>query len=101
MRRGSVLNAIMASAGPHATLISHTEEPWHSATFSGARHTVQLSWQAPPGGKRVDIPPFWPPDNFEIPGKVVAEITVNNSVVEMVPRLSVTAEVGMLILERA
>ena len=101
MRNGVVHNAIVASAGPHATLLSHDETPWQSATFSGSRHVFQIAWQRASNTTDAAVLPFWPPEDFDIPGKLVADIEVCNTAVEIVPQLRLTAEFSMLVVDLA
>ena len=101
MRLGVVQNAIVASAGPHATLISHFEKPWHSATFKGSQHVFQIAWQRSAEADDAAILPFWPPEDFEIPGKIVADIEVCQTMVDIVPQLRLTAEFNMLVVDCA
>ena len=101
MRAGVVQHAIMASAGPHAKLLSHRESDWRSATFTGTRHLFQLQWQRCEEAEDIAVLPFWPPEDFEIPGKIIADIEVCHTAVEIVPQLCLTAEFSMLVVDRA
>ncbi|KUR80773.1 hypothetical protein [Novosphingobium sp. FSW06-99] len=97
-----VRRSILASAGPHATLISHDERPWMTATLSGARHDFQIQWERSNDPAVTEsILPFWPPADFEIPGMLIADIEVCGTVVDFVPRLQLTAEFSMLTVDLA
>ena len=44
-----LLEAVLVLAGAEAELVSHGERPWASATFSGARHTIALTFHCTDG----------------------------------------------------
>lgn len=42
-----VVNAVLALAGADAKLVSQADRPWHSATFSGRKHTLTIDFEGP------------------------------------------------------
>lgn len=101
-RRGpwhSLLSALMELAERKAELVRHSERSWASATFSGTRHEVVLSFsgaEAIAAGERfIDA---LPEHEFAIAGHLVADAAV--AAVDQTalpePRLEVTAELLLL-----
>ena len=94
-----LLSALMELAGRKAELVRHSERSWASATFSGTRHEVVLSFsgaEAVTAGERfIDA---LPEHEFTITGNLVADAVI--AAVEHTalpePKLEVTAELLLL-----
>lgn len=72
-----IYRSIAQLIGPACELVTATERPWASATFSGARHSLRLQIAlpdadapAPPGLDRL------PDHEFALPGQLVADCAV-------------------------
>jgi hypothetical protein len=93
-----LLSAVMGLAGGHAELLRHAERPWASATFSGTRHTVALSFS---GAEAVAAGEAFidalPEHEFNISGQLVADAAVVS--VEHDVAKGLTVEVELLLLE--
>lgn len=94
-----VVEAVLDLAGGEVEFLRHAEKRWHSATFSGTRHTVALAFTGPraiAAGEAfiADLPDH----EFAIAGQLVAEAKVLS--VEHValpePRLELEAELLLL-----
>ena len=90
--------ALLALAGGHGRITAHSEKPWASITFAGARHRVELVFE---GTEAVEAGEcfiaFLPEHEFAIPGQLVADAAVVEvaSVVEPA-RLTVVCELLLL-----
>jgi hypothetical protein len=96
---GLLLNALHALAGGRAELLRHSEQPWASITFSGARHSAVLAFvgtEAVAAGE--DLIACLPEHEFAIPGQLVADAAVTAVTHSALPepRLEVTIEVLLL-----
>lgn len=94
-----LLSALMELAGRKADLVSHCERSWASATFSGTRHEVVLSFAgaaAIAAGEQfiADLPEH----EFTISGSLVADavVTATDHLALPEPKLQVTAELLLL-----
>lgn len=95
-----LLRAVLALAGPHATLVSQREAPWASITFSGARHSIVLAfhgWEACDDAENliVDLPDH----EFSIPNVLVADATVTRTQQELLPSPRMEVELDLLLLD--
>lgn len=94
-----LLSALMELAGRKAELVRHSERSWASATFSGTRHTVVLSFagaEAVAAGEQfIDA---LPEHEFAITAHLVADAAVVAVEHSALPetRLEVTAELLLL-----
>ena len=94
-----LLSALMELAGRKADLVRHSERSWASATFSGTRHEVVLSFtgaEAEAAGEHfIDA---LPEHEFAIAGNLVddAAITAAEHTALPEPKLVVTAELLLL-----
>ena len=94
-----LLSALMELAGRKAELVRHSERSWASATFSGTRHEVVLSFT---GAEAVAAGELFidtlPEHEFTIAGNLVADAAI--AAVEHTalpePKLVVTAELLLL-----
>jgi hypothetical protein len=102
-RRGPwlrLLDSLIALSGGHAQLIRHAERPWASATFSGTRHTVALSFDGNDAMSAaeqfiVDLPDH----EFTVPGQLVADAAVIEARLDMLPGPHFEIEVELLLLD--
>lgn len=95
-----LLKALLDLAGGQAELLRHTERPWASATFSGARHTVTLAFsgdQAVEAGER--FAEMLGEHEFTLPGQLVADAAVTSLDHNMLPGTKLTVEAELLLLE--
>ena len=94
-----LVSALIELAGRKAGLVRHSERSWASATFSGTRHTVVLSFtgaEAVAAGEQyMDA---LPEHEFAIAGQLVADAAVVAVEHSALPetRLEVTAELLLL-----
>lgn len=75
-----LIRTVMGGLGPDATLLRADEREWASATFSGARHGIDLAIRlsasdAPPPRFLADLPEL----EFDLPGEIVADCSVTLS----------------------
>ena len=91
----AVLRGILALAGEGAELLAHTESEWHSATFSGFRHTSTLMFDGAAAVARGEAFIAALPDaELVVPNMLVvgAGIKFANHVIVPVQRLTVQVE---------
>lgn len=97
-----LLDALLTLAGGQAELVSHAERPWASATFSGSRHDVTLSFS---GHETFDAAEQFiealPEHEFSIPGQLVADAGVVEAHMTMLPEAKFTVSVEILLLDDA
>jgi len=97
-----LLSALLELAEGSAELVRHAERSWASATFSGARHTVVLSFtgaDAVAAGERfIDA---LPEHEFAIPRHLVADATVSRVDHSLLPDPRLEVEVQLLLLDEA
>ncbi len=94
-----LLGQVLTLAEGQAALVRHAERPWASATFSGTRHTIALSFdgaEAVEAGERLIA--ALPDHEFDIPGQLVADAAVAEVSHSMHPQ-SLTVELEVLLLE--
>lgn len=94
-----LLCELLTLAGPAAEFLRHAERPWHSATFSGARHTVHLAFEGVAAILEGEaFIAALPEHEFAIPGQLVADATVRevDHIGGSAPRMTVTAELLLL-----
>ena len=94
--------ALLILAEAQGQMLSHSEKPWASITFSGSRHELMFDFAGPEAvaaGERFIA--ALPDHEFAIPGQLVAEATVSevDHVMHPAPRMIVT--VTLLLLEDA
>jgi len=99
----TLLNQVLALAGPEARFERHVEKAWSSATFSGARHTIVLHFAGEDGIARGEALIAALPDHeFAIPGRLVADaaiIAVDHR--QEGPAAAMTVEAELLLLDEA
>lgn len=72
-----LIAATLAVAGPQAELIGAHEREWASATFSGARHRIELRlWLDGPDARLAPALLALPDHEFELPREIVADCTI-------------------------
>ena len=98
-RRTDLLReALLALAGGHAAILGHSETPWASVTFAGARHRLELLFE---GDKAIDAGELFiallPEHEFDLPGQLVADaaVTAVDHRLEP-PRMEVSCELLLL-----
>jgi hypothetical protein len=97
-----LLSAVLQLAGGKAELLRHAERPWASATFSGTRHTLALSFagtEAVAAGEAFIA--ALPEHEFAIPGQLVADAAVVAAEHEMLPEPTLVVEAQLLLLDEA
>ncbi len=97
-----LIDALIAVSGSHAELLSHSERPWASATFTGSRHQVTLTFT---GLAAVSAAEHFieavPEHEFQIPGQLVADAAVIEASLAMLPEPKFTVALELLLLEDA
>ncbi len=95
-----LLSALLQLAGGKAELIRHAEQAWASATFSGARHTVQLAFTGAEaiaaGEALIDAVPE---HEFTLPRHIVADAAVIAADHALLPEPRLTIEIELLLLD--
>ena len=95
-----LLGSVLQLAGEHAELLRHTERPWASVTFSGARHTVLLTFNGVEAMNAADdFIASLPEYEFSIQGQLVADATITSVEQESLPQPKITVEAELLLLE--
>lgn len=97
-----LLRAVTALAGPHAELMAHSETPWASVTFAGARHTIVLryeGWEACDAAE--ELMAELPEHEFTIPRTLVADAAVVRLDQVLLPEPTMTLELALLLLDDA
>lgn len=95
-----LLDAVLRLGGAQARLLRHGERPWASATFSGTRHTVALSFAG--AGAQAAGDAFiaaLPEHEFSIPGQLVADAAITAVDQVLLPEPLLTVEAELLLLE--
>lgn len=80
----------------------HEERAWSSATFSGAKHVLELGWPAGSEAEGQAFLEYLPAADFQVPGILVADAVVRWATCHVAgapPRL--TAQIEILTLELA
>jgi hypothetical protein len=97
-----LLNAVLALAGEHATLLGHTETTWASITFSGSRHAVSLEFVGNDGADAAErFIEALPDHEFAIPRRLVADATIVAVRHVMVPERRIAIDAELLLLDEA
>lgn len=95
-----LLRSVLALAGPHAELITHSEAPWASVTFAGTRHTIELrydGWEACDAAEALMA--ALPEHEFTIPRTLVADAAVVRLDQALLPEPRMTLELALLLLD--
>lgn len=95
-----LLSSLLELAGGKAELVRHGERGWASATFSGTRHVVLLSFTGldaiEAGETLIDA---LPDHEFTIPRQIVADAVVIAVEHTALPQPHLQVEVELLLLE--
>ena len=92
--------ALLALAGGHAEVLSHSERSWASVTFAGTRHRLQLAFAgdaAIQAGEMFIV--FLPEHEFMLPGQLVADAAVTAVDHRLAPEPRLTVSVELLLLD--
>ena len=95
-----LLTQVFELASGHGQLVRHAERPWASATFSGSRHMIALSFsgdEATAAGERLIA--ALDEHEFDIAGWLVADAAVVETSQSLVPTPLLTVELEILLLE--
>jgi hypothetical protein len=95
-----LLSALLDLTQGQGELISHSERPWASVTFSGTRHRLTFvfnSEEAVAAGE--DFIAGLPEHEFAIPGQLVADAAVVRVDHCALPTLKLTVEAELLLLD--
>ncbi|PNU05054.1 hypothetical protein [Novosphingobium guangzhouense] len=94
-----LLSEVLNLAGPSAEFLRHSERDWASATFSGARHTVALTFDGAAAVAHGEAFMTLLPDHeFTVPRHIVADAAVT-SVEQTQAPARMTLEVELLVLQ--
>lgn len=95
-----LLGQVLLLAEGKAELLRHAERPWASATFSGTRHVVALTF---PGPAAVAVGEQFiavlPDHEFDLPGEIVADAAITEVEHAHYPESRLTVEIELLLLE--
>ena len=95
-----LLSAVLELAQGKAELVRHGEQPWASATFSGARHTILISFAGADaiaaGEALIDA---LPEHEFTLPRQIVADAAVIAVEHSALPQPQMTVELALLLLD--
>ncbi len=95
-----LLDALLGLTGGHGELVSHTERPWASATFAGSRHTVTLTFAGLEAIAAAEqFIAVLPDHEFEIRGQLVADATITEASLSMLPQPKFAVVAELLLLE--
>jgi hypothetical protein len=98
----ALLGELVALAGAGTQFLHHSERPWSSATFSGARHGFMLAFEgaeAVAGGERLIA--ALPDHEFNLRGRLVADATITAVEHSLVDGPHLTVETELLVLDEA
>lgn len=95
-----LLDAVMRLAGPRAELLKHAERPWASATFSGTRHTITLTFAGEAGIAAGEaFAAALPEHEFAIRRQLVADAAIVEMEQGFMPTPHMLVEAELLLLE--
>jgi hypothetical protein len=95
-----LLSEVLFLCGPNAEFLRHAERPWSSATFSGSRHVIALTFigrEAVARGE--EFIAALPDHEFTLPGQLVADATISSVEHENGPEPRMTVEAELLLLD--
>lgn len=96
-----LLEAVLSLAGEKAELMSHAETLWASATFSGTRHTITLSFSGMAGvAAGEDFIATLPDHEFTVSGQLVADAAISEVVHGTQPCPAMQVETVILLLDQ-
>ena len=95
------LREALAALGDHrGQVLTHSEKPWASITFAGARHRLAILFagdEAVAAGERFVAE--LPEHEFAVPGQLVADAGVTEVEHRMVPNPRLVVQCELLLLE--
>ncbi len=95
-----LLAQLLALAGGKASILSHTEKPWSSVTFSGSHHTILFAFV---GAEEMEAGENFiaalPDHEFDIPRQIVADAQVIGVDQLTVPSPAMSVEAELLLLD--
>ncbi|MCB2048756.1 MAG: hypothetical protein KDE32_11085 [Novosphingobium sp.] len=95
-----IVRALQELAGAGAEFVRHSEKPWASVTFSGARHTIALAFEGAEAMEAADLFIAALPDHeFSLGDKLVADATVVSVEQTVLPSPRTLVEAELLILD--
>ncbi|MDT0575042.1 hypothetical protein RM533_02450 [Croceicoccus sp. F390] len=93
-------DAVLALSGHAAALVIHTQMPWASITFSGARHTMKLVFSGQGAVRAGEAFIAALPDHeFGILGQLVADAAVKAVESRWLPEPWMNVDIELLMLE--
>ncbi len=99
---GRLREVVRLLAGNHATVVVHTERPWASVTFEGARHAFELAFEGPEAVAAGEAFIEALPDHeFVMPGQLVADASVTAVDHRLLPEPHLTVTCELLLLKDA
>lgn len=98
----ALLGELARLGGPGMQLLRHTERPWSSATFSGARHRFRLAFEGTEAVAQGEALIAALPDHeFRVPGRLVADAMIAAVEHDVASGPTLTIETELLVLEEA
>ncbi|MDF0542049.1 hypothetical protein PX699_06825 [Sphingobium sp. H39-3-25] len=97
-----LLRILLIAAGPDAAIARASTEPWASITFQGARHLISLRFFGPESHRAANaMADRLPKQDFAIPGHIVADVAVDERLLDHEPdgTPSATLELSILTIE--
>jgi hypothetical protein len=98
----ALLTELASLAGCGVEFLSHSERPWSSATFSGARHRFRLAFEgldAVAAGETFIT--ALPDHEFRVRDRLVADAAVTAVDHDLLAGPTLTVEADLLVLEEA
>lgn len=98
----ALLKELADLAGPAIQFQRHSERPWSSATFSGARHSFRLAFEgieAVTAGEALIA--ALPDHEFRVRGQLVADATISAAEHDLTAGPRLTVEADLLVLDEA
>lgn len=95
-----LLSSLMKLAGGKAQVLRHSERPWASVTFSGARHSIVLAFageEAVAAGE--EFIAALPDHEFAIPRQIVADASILRVEHVMLPEPRMEVKAELLLIE--
>ncbi|MFA6219541.1 MAG: hypothetical protein WC692_07150 [Erythrobacter sp.] len=92
--------AVLALGEHRGQVLTHSETPWASITFAGARHRLALVFageEAVEAGERFIA--ALPEHEFTIPGQLVADASVTEAEHRLLPSPRLVVQCELLLLE--
>lgn len=94
--------ALAELAQGRGQVLTHSETPWASVTFSGTRHRIELAFE---GTEAVEAGECFiallPEHEFAVPGQLVADVAVIEADHRLAPEPRLTIVAELLLLEES